>query len=116
MEEEVQPRAQFQRVASVIRERIAQGVYPVGSRLPSIGTLADDLESSHMTIKQALATLSSEGVIASRRGVPAEVIAEPILGQPASIAERLARVEGVINSLEKRVAAIEGHAHHSSDG
>ena len=53
MEEETRPRAQFQRVAQVIRERIGQGVYPVGSRLPPIAVLATELDSSHMTIKQA---------------------------------------------------------------
>jgi GntR family transcriptional regulator len=114
MEEETRPRAQFQRVAQVIRERIGHGVYPVGSRLPPIAVLATELDSSHMTIKQALATLSSEGVIASRRGVPAEVVASPSTGKPLSVAERLARVEGIIGSLEERVSAIEGHASHPS--
>lgn len=114
MEEEIRPRAQFQRVAQVIRERIGGGIYPVGSRLPSIAVLAAELGSSHMTIKQALGTLSKEGVIASRRGVPAEVIATPSFEQPASVAERLAHVEGVVSSLEARVSAIEGHAPHPS--
>lgn len=114
MTEEIRPRAQFQRVAQVIRERIGQGVYPVGSQLPSIAALAVELESSHMTVKQALATLSSEGVVASRRGVPAEVVAAPSSEQPLSVAERLARVEGVISSLEERVSVLEDHTSHPS--
>lgn len=113
--EHVRPRARFQWVAQVIRGRISAGVYPVGSRLPSIGALGAELEASHMTIKQALSTLADEGVIASRRGVPAEVVAVPAGGEPLSMAERLARVEGVLGSLEERVAAIEGHASHPSD-
>jgi DNA-binding GntR family transcriptional regulator len=101
-------------VAGSIRERISRGVYPVGSRLPAIGALADEFKTSHMTVKQALSTLSSEGVVASRRGVPAEVIAIPSPGPQPSLAERLASVEGALQSLEERVTAMEGHDSNSN--
>lgn len=68
-----------------------------------------------MTIKQALTTLSGEGVVASRRGVPAEVLAMPSGQQPVTVAERLARVEDVITLLEERVAALEDHDSHSTE-
>lgn len=114
MEEAIRPRAQFQRVAREIRGQIGDGIYPVGSRLPSIAALAAEFESSHMTIKQALGELSHEGVIASRRGVLAEVVAVPSVDPPSSVADRLARVESDLRSLEDRIAAIEDHGSHPS--
>ena len=113
--DDVRPLARFQLVAKVIRDRISGGTYPVGSRLPSIAALGSELDASHMTVKQALATLVDEGVIASRRGVPAEVLAVPAAGTPLSVAERLTRVESVIDALEHRVSAIEDHGSNSSD-
>ena len=113
--DDVRPLARFQLVAKVIRDRISGGAYPVGSRLPSIATLGSELDASHMTVKQALATLVDEGVIASRRGVPAEVVAIPTTGEPMSVAERLSRVESMIDALGQRVSAIEDHSSNSSD-
>jgi DNA-binding GntR family transcriptional regulator len=103
------PLAQFQRVAQVIRERVVDGQYKVGSQLPSIAALAKEFGYSHMTIKQALAALASEGVVSSRRGVRAEVIAQPSATAPASIADRLTRVEQHVERLNRRVEALEDH-------
>ncbi|BAK33756.1 putative GntR family transcriptional regulator [Microlunatus phosphovorus NM-1] len=103
------PLARFQLVAKVIRTRISDGTYPVGSRLPSISGLGAEFDVSHMTVKQALNTLADEGVIASRRGVPAEVLAAPATEEPLSLAARLARVESALGALEKRVTAVEIH-------
>ena len=54
------PLARFQQVAKVIRDKISDGSYPIGSRLPSIAALGADFRVSHMTVKQALATLVDE--------------------------------------------------------
>jgi DNA-binding GntR family transcriptional regulator len=111
--DDTRPLARFQQVAMVIRDKISDGSYPVGSRLPSIAALGAELGVSHMTVRQALATLADEGVIASRRGVPAEVIAVPVQDdEPLSVAERLARVESALGLLDERVSAIEDHGSH----
>lgn len=107
--DDVRPLARFQLVANVIRTRISDGTYPVGSRLPSISSLGAEFDVSHMTVKQALTALVDEGVIASRRGVPAEVLAVPATEQPLSLAARLARVESALGALETRVSAVEIH-------
>lgn len=113
---DARPLARFQLVAKAIRDRINAGSYPVGSRLPSIAALGADFRVSHMTVKQALAMLVDEGVIASRRGVPAEVVSLPAAeSQPMPLAERLARLEYAVGSLDQRVSAIEDHAFHSSE-
>lgn len=107
------PLARFQQVAKAIRDRVIDGSYPVGSRLPSITALGEELGVSHMTVKQALATLIDEGVVASRRGVPAEVLSVPSPDdEPLSLAERLVRVESALGLLDQRVSAIESHDSH----
>jgi hypothetical protein len=66
-------------------------------------------------VKQALATLVDEGVIASRRGVPAEVVSLPVQDdEPLSLADRIGRVEDALAVLNQRVSAIEGHDSHLS--
>lgn len=105
---------QFQRVAQAIRERIASGVYPVASRLPSIGALADEFDTSHMTVKQALSSLREEGLVATRRGVRTEVVAKPSGEEPRSVAERLGAVEDALAMLEQRVDVLDGHASKST--
>jgi DNA-binding GntR family transcriptional regulator len=114
--DDARPLARFQQVANVIRDKISDGSYPVGSRLPSIAALGAELGVSHMTVKQALATLVDEGVIASRRGVPAEVVAVPAQqAEPLTLVQRLARVESRLGVLDQRVSAIESHGSHSSE-
>jgi GntR family transcriptional regulator len=69
--------AQYQRLASLLRHRIAKGEYPLGTHLPSITQLADDLGVAVVTVRQAYELLSQEGLIRSQRGVGTEVAALP---------------------------------------
>ena len=48
--------------------RIAQGLYPVGKRLPAERAMAVELGVSRLTIRQALAGLRRLGVLSSRHG------------------------------------------------
>ena len=69
--------AQYQRLASLLRHRIAKGEYPLGSQLPPITQLADDLGVAVVSVRQAYELLSSEGLIRSQRGVGTHVAAVP---------------------------------------
>lgn len=69
--------AQYQRVASLLRHRIAKGEYPLGAQLPPITQLADDLGVAVVTVRQAYELLSNEGLIRSQRGVGTHVAAQP---------------------------------------
>ena len=69
--------AQYQRLASLLRHRIAKGEYPLGSQLPAITQLADDLGVAVVSVRQAYELLSSEGLIRSQRGVGTHVAALP---------------------------------------
>jgi GntR family transcriptional regulator len=69
--------AQYQRLASLLRHRIAKGEYPLGALLPPITQLAGDLGVAVNTVRQAFELLSAEGLIRSQRGVGTHVAALP---------------------------------------
>jgi GntR family transcriptional regulator len=69
--------AQYHRLALLLRHRIAKGEYPLGSQLPAITKLAEDLNVAVVTVRQAYELLSREGLIVSQRGVGTHVAAVP---------------------------------------
>jgi GntR family transcriptional regulator len=69
--------AQYQRVASLLRHRIAKGEYTLGALLPPITQLALDLGVAVVTVRQAYELLSAEGMIRSQRGIGTHVAALP---------------------------------------
>lgn len=56
------------RVYSDILSRIIEGEYREGDRLPSEHTLAERFETSRPTVREALAQLRADGIIATRQG------------------------------------------------
>lgn len=48
-----------------LRQRIADGVYPPGTKLPSERDLAETLRVSRMVLREALAVLAADGVLQS---------------------------------------------------
>jgi DNA-binding GntR family transcriptional regulator len=56
----------FLQVAEQIHQRIRDGVYPVGKRLPGRDRLAEEFGAGNNTMSQALAALAAEGVIEIR--------------------------------------------------
>lgn len=100
-------------VASVLRDQILQGRYPVGDELPAIAHLADEFNVSHMTAKQALRVLKDQGVITTGRGVRARVVSLPA-ESTASIAAQLQAIHDRLDSLETRTHTLERHASHPS--
>lgn len=59
----------YREVARRIRERIKQGVYPLGKQLPTEVELAEELGVNRVTVNRALAILRAEGWIRTHRGV-----------------------------------------------
>ncbi|GAA3256796.1 GntR family transcriptional regulator [Dactylosporangium siamense] len=60
-------------LASVLRDRIRQGLYPAGYALPIEAAICDEHSVSRMTVRRALAVLREEGLVSSRRGAPSSV-------------------------------------------
>jgi GntR family transcriptional regulator len=68
---------QYQRLASLLRHRIASGDYPLGGLLPTITQLAKELGVAVVTVRQAYEMLSAEGLVRSQRGRGTHVSAVP---------------------------------------
>lgn len=67
----------FQRLADVLRARIADGTYPVTSFLPPQRALAEEFDVSRDMVQRALRELSDEGWIESRQGSGVRVVRAP---------------------------------------
>jgi GntR family transcriptional regulator len=67
----------YRRVAEQLRAQILSGELAPGARLPAEFTLAHDFEVSRDTIRDALAVLRQDGLVATRKGSGAYVREQP---------------------------------------
>ena len=59
----------WRQVYAVMEERIAEGTYPPGGRLPSVVDVCAEFEISQMTARKLLQKLRDAGLAASHPGV-----------------------------------------------
>ena len=57
----------YQRVAATLRDKIASGA--LAGQIPSVMTLADELDVAHGTVERAVRMLKSEGLLESVPGL-----------------------------------------------
>jgi DNA-binding GntR family transcriptional regulator len=89
----------YQAVADQVRRRIQVGVYPVGTKLPSIAQFMDEFDVPGLnTIRGAHAVLADEGLVRSEQGVGVWVV-----GKPSSQATDRA---GILEDLRAGQAAV----------
>lgn len=62
-------RLRYFTIAEEIRRRIASGSYTYETALPSQASLAEEFDTTVMTVRQALKTLEMDGLIETRHGV-----------------------------------------------
>jgi GntR family transcriptional repressor for pyruvate dehydrogenase complex len=67
-----------EQVAAVLRERVAQGQFAPGARLPSEAQLAQDFGVSRTVVREAISRLKSEGLLDSRQGSGVFVQTAPV--------------------------------------
>ena len=58
----------YHQVAGILRQRMEDGIYPVGGKLLSEDELAAEFEVSRATIRQAVGELVMEGLVVRRQG------------------------------------------------
>jgi len=66
--------ARYQQIAAELRLAVDRGDYPVGSALPSEGELVNRYGVARGTVRQAIALLEQEGVVATRQGARRTVV------------------------------------------
>jgi DNA-binding GntR family transcriptional regulator len=62
------PSPKHAKLAETLRQRIADGVYSPGTKLPSEAALSDESGASRSTVRQALAALQYEGLLRAESG------------------------------------------------
>lgn len=67
-EEKVEALPAYLHIVKTISDRITLGVYPSGSRVPSIPQLCEEFAVSLMTIRRALLILADDGYISAEKG------------------------------------------------
>lgn len=82
---------QYLQLAGLLRHRIAHGELPPGTQLPTVVELAAQYQLARITVRQAYAVLSSEGLVHSQRG-RGTFVTERAVG-------RGARLRSAINAL-----------------
>ncbi|MEM8788757.1 MAG: phosphonate metabolism transcriptional regulator PhnF [Pseudomonadota bacterium] len=65
-------------IAAELRDAIAQGQYAPGARLPTEAALAGRFGVNRHTVRHALAKLRDDGLVHTRRGAGAFVLARPL--------------------------------------
>jgi DNA-binding GntR family transcriptional regulator len=64
----------YKTLANALAQRIHNGDWVVGSNLPSEAALRTSFNASRHTLRHALQTLESDGLVLRRQGVPTQVI------------------------------------------
>jgi len=78
------PQPRYLQIANDIANNIRAGVLGAGDQLPTERQLADELGVSRMTVRQALALLSDQGLINTQHGI-GNFVTRPLLEQPVDI-------------------------------
>jgi GntR family transcriptional regulator len=67
----------YVQIADLIRQRIARGQWPAGTRLPTLEALVKELGVARVTVRQAMDIVSAEGLVTRRQGRGTFVAAPP---------------------------------------
>jgi DNA-binding GntR family transcriptional regulator len=62
------PIPRYVQLADLFRQRVAKGLWPSGSLLPSIEQLMSEFDVARVTVRQAVALLAEEGLVSPQRG------------------------------------------------
>ncbi|RMB84309.1 FadR/GntR family transcriptional regulator [Streptomyces shenzhenensis] len=101
----VRPSPLVEQAAARLREQIAAGHWPVGTRLPGETTLAGELGVGRSTVREALRALTGAGLVRPRQGAGVFVVAtQPVEDWPTRL-----RRAAVTDVYEVRMA-VEVHA------
>jgi len=104
------PVARYIQLATLFRNRIAAGEWPVGSRIPNVDTLAAEFAVARGTMREALGLLEQEGLLERLRAKGTFVRQSPVKAQAHKLAIDWASLISVhegarIEVLEQRVVS-----------
>jgi len=87
-----------EQIRDLIIDRIVSGHYPIGSRLPPVRTLADEIGAHRNTVAKAYGALEEMGLVSMRQGRGTSVVSLQSLGTQVPLANLL------FKDIEKLIA------------
>ena len=98
----------YRAIAEELRERIDRGVYPVGSKLPSIAALMKEFDVKGLnTVRDAQQMLANEGLLRSEQGVGVWVMAKT--AEPRTTLQILDDLRQAQSALGRAIAHLEAN-------
>ena len=98
----------YRAIAEELRERIDRGVYPVGSKLPSIAALMKEFDVKGLnTVRDAQQMLVNEGLLRSEQGVGVWVMAKT--AEPRTTLQILDDLRRAQSALGRAIAHLEAN-------
>jgi GntR family transcriptional regulator len=88
------PVARYIQLATLFRNRIASGEWPVGSRIPNVDELADAFSVARGTMREALGLLEQEGLLERLRAKGTFVRKSPVPPRSHNLALDWASLQG----------------------
>jgi DNA-binding GntR family transcriptional regulator len=102
--------ARYIEIADELRRRIRDGMYPIGSKLPTIAQMQAEFEVRGLnTIRSAYAPLIAEGLLRGERGVGVWVLAAPP-PRDMTVADALNELRMAHRALGNAIVALEGQS------
>lgn len=122
-----EPRRLYQQLAADLKERIEQGVYLVGDKLPAERFIADEKNVSRTVVREAIIMLEVEGYVEVRKGSGIHVVSNQPRHQQAADNNmefanygpfELLQARQLIESKYCRIRGNSGNetGHHETDG
>ncbi|WP_433226459.1 FadR/GntR family transcriptional regulator [Actinomadura formosensis] len=113
----LRPSPLVEQAAQRLRDQIAGGSWPVGTKLPGETTLARELGVGRSTVREALRALAGAGLVQARQGAGVFVIAaEPAEDWPARLRRAsVADVYEIRMMLEVRAAELAAERRTAAD-
>ncbi|WP_433473063.1 FadR/GntR family transcriptional regulator [Spirillospora sp. CA-142024] len=113
----LRPSPLVEQAAQRLRDQIAGGAWPVGTKLPGETTLARELGVGRSTVREALRALAGAGLVQARQGAGVFVIAtEPDEDWPARLRRAsVADVYEIRTMLEVRAAELAAERRTAAD-
>lgn len=110
----IHPRNAIAAMEDALRVRIADGVWPPGTQLPSERALAAEFDLSHSTVKRALGFLHREGLLVGHQGKGHFVAGRPARHVTHSVAVVMAQsTDLAYPPVAQTLAGIRGVLHES---
>lgn len=98
----------YRAIAEELRERIDRGVYPVGSKLPSIAALMKEFDVKGLnTVRDAQQVLVNEGLLRPEQGVGVWVMAKT--AEPTTALQILDDLRRAQSALGRAIAHLEAN-------